>query len=133
MEKKLKTVLLWAIENNKTWKLKSILREQPIVYFLWEDFAEEYMKKRREKKIFLQSLRLTQDIFDTKLHTDYKWYFKEVRHVSVWSDILNCDGVFLWDNKVAIFNIKDERYELYDDSKIYKKYIEIFEKYWNND
>jgi hypothetical protein len=39
------------------------------------------MQKRVEKNIKLQSLRLTEKNYDTKKHSNYSGYLKEIKHV----------------------------------------------------
>lgn len=74
--------LLWnSIRDNEGKVLRTILKWKPIVYYFWEDFAEAFMQERKQKQVFLQSLRLTPENYDTDEHKDYAWYGKEVQHV----------------------------------------------------
>jgi len=119
-----------AIEDNKAWKLKSMLQWKPIVYYFWEEFSEKYMKLRKEKNVSLKSLRFTLNNFDTDRHKNYRWYLKEVKHVMInW--IIQFDWVFLWDNKVACFDIKNYICYFSEDIKIFEEYRDIFNIYWN--
>jgi len=124
----IKQYLLNSIINNISKELFSILIWKPIVYFYWEDFADKFMKKRVKNNIFLKSLRLNNNIFDIWNHKNYIWYNKVVKHIE--SNAFN-ENIFLYDDKILIFDMEKFELEYIEDKVIFKQYIEKFNNLWN--
>ena len=76
----MKNYLLKIFNFSEDKKLYSILIWKPIIYYFWEDFADSFMKNRVNKNIYLKSLRVTKNNFDTEKHKNYTWYNKEIKH-----------------------------------------------------
>ncbi len=125
----IKKYLLASIQNNKSWKLYSVLIWKPIVYYFWEVFAEDFMNLRVENNIFLRSLRVYSKNFDLEKHKDYYWYNKEIKHIE--SNNFK-QSMFLYDSKILIFDMKSETLEFIDNLEEYNKIFEKFNSIWNS-
>ena len=126
-KEKIKEYLLNSIMKNNSKKLFSILVWKPIVYFYWEKFSEEFMKKRVENNIFLKSLRLKKQNYDIEKHKKYSVYNKEVKHIE--SNIFD-KNIFLYDNKILIIDMEKFELEYIEDKVIYEQYINKFNSLW---
>lgn len=127
-EEKMKETLLSALRDNLSWELRSILAWKPIVYHFWDEFAESYMQERKKRSIFLYSLRLTQENFDTENHKNYTWYLKQAQHVNSNIDLW-FDWIFLWDNIALWFDIENMKITYFDEREV-REYQELFKRYW---
>ena len=86
------------------------------------------MQERKERNIFLYSLRLRQDNFDSDKHKNYAWYLKQAQHISyTWE--LKYDWVFLWDDVAIWFDIENMKTYFLETCEM-KEFREIFEEYW---
>jgi len=128
-QQNLEKLLLEVLENNISKELCSILIGKPIVYYFWEEFSEKFMQLRVEKDIFLKSLRLSKENFDSQKHKNYSWYKKEIKHIE--SNRFN-QNIFLYDGKVLIFDMKNMECEYIDDDRQFKSYLERFNNLWNS-
>ncbi len=125
----IKALLLNILEDNDSKELYSILVWKPIVYYFGDQFAEKFMQMRVEKDIYLKSLRVTEENFDSDKHKDYNWYNKEIKHVS--SYIFN-KSIFLFDKKVLIFDMKNMECEYIENENQFLEYLEKFNNLWNS-
>ena len=91
--------LMESALNNEEKVLRTALSGKPLVYLVDQDFANTYMKKRKEKGIFLKSLRFTEEDVDLPSHKDYRKYNKEAR---ICSDSKIASTLVIWDDKVAV-------------------------------
>jgi len=123
----IKKYLLNIFEKNNSKKLFSILIWKPIVYYFWEKFAEDFMNNRVEKWIFLKSLRLTKENFDTKIHKNYSWYNKEIKHIE--SDIFK-QNTFLYWTEILEFDMEKFELTIINNQNIYNQKLKIFNKLW---
>lgn len=128
-EENMKQALLSALRNNNSWELRSILSWKPIVYHFGEDFAELYMQERKDRNIFLYSLRLTQDNYDSEKHKNYAWYLKQAQYI-LYKWKLDYDWIFLWEDRAVWFDMKNLKTYFLDEVEA-EKYRELFEEYWN--
>jgi len=127
--KHIKKILYEALTDNHAWELRSMLTGKPLVYYFGENFATEYMETRIINKVLLKSLRLTEKSYDTKKHADFDFYMKEVKHVPM--KIKNSwNGVFLWDDNVAIFDLDNLKCEMHTGWKEFEKYDQMFDEIW---
>ena len=126
----MKRVLYSALRENNSWELKSILSWKPIVYHFGEEFAEMYMQERKDRNIFLYSLRLTWENYDTEKHKNYAWYLKEAQH-SLSDEKIEFDWIFLWDDMVVWFHLDKEECHIFEWSREWENFNKLFEKYWN--
>ncbi len=113
--------------QNKGKLLYSALVGRPVVYLAGNEFAEDYMRRRKEAEIFLKSLRFSQERVDLPQHTDYAALFKEARVARSGS----IDKTILtWDDFVAIVDEKSVYGTLIkqkDNARIVQSW---FEKIW---
>jgi len=123
----IKKFLIEDIDKNKSRKMFSILIWKPIVYYLWDEFADEYMNKRVKNGIFLKSLRLTEKSYDKNNHKNYSWYNKEIKHTDSSAFRKN---IFLYDNKVLVFDIDKFEIDITNSKKKFEEYIEKFNTIW---
>jgi hypothetical protein len=118
--------LLRKTLKNKEKMLRTLLTDKPLVYFISEKFADKFMEQRSKKNIFLKSLRLSSKKVDLKKHQDYKKYNKEVK---VFSEKINIDKTLLiWDDYVAIVDVKKKTYELIknqENANVMKKWFDL--------
>lgn len=77
--------------------LRTALSGRPLVYFVGEDFADEYMRLRKEKGVHLKSLRFSSKDVDLERHKAHGKYLKEVRNADIRLDA----SVIIWDDAVA--------------------------------
>lgn len=129
----IKKILLESIYKNDSKQLKSIITSQPLIYYFWEKFAENFMQQRKEKGIFLKSLRLTHKVFDIPAHQDYSWYLKQTQHINAHENF-TFSWVLLYDNTVIICYFDDtlKHCQCSTDTKVYNYYLSIFNTYWIN-
>ena len=128
-EENIKSLLFEFLEENSWRSFRSILTGKPLVYYFWEDFAEKFMQTRVEKKILLQSLRLTEQNFDSKKHKNYVWYLKEIKHIPS-NETIDWGVVFLSEEKVIVFFTDIMKAEVYEDNKTILNYQIFFQTYW---
>ena len=120
--------LLNTLENGS--QMKSILTGKPLVYYFWDDFAEQFMQKRVMKNITLKSLRLTKANFDTEEHKNYSWYLKEVKHIFC-DEEMDGDVIFIYGSTVIIFDTVLMTAEFFEWSDTFDTYVNFFQKYWD--
>lgn len=108
--------------------LYSILIWKPIVYYFWDEFAEDFMKWRVSKNISLKSLRVTKNNFDILKHKNYLWYNKEVKHIE--SDLFS-QNIFLFWLRVFIFDMNKFELVITDDKAKYNYYLNNLNDLWN--
>lgn len=126
----IKELLFDFLDQNSSREFKSILTWKPLVYYFWDEFAENFMQKRVDKNISLKSLRLTLENFDSEKHKDYSGYLKEIKHIHA-DEKLDWDIVFLDSKRVIIFNTRYMSAEEYIWWEFFLKYSEFFDTYWN--
>lgn len=95
----IKKLFTRALNNNEK-LLRTGLSSKPLVYLAGEEFAEDYMCKRRDSEIFLKSLRFSSNEIDLPKHRNYKSYNKEARIAP--KEISMKSSIILWDDFVAV-------------------------------
>ncbi len=126
----IKKILHDFLDENISGEFKSILTWKPLVYYFWDEFADDFMKKRVDKNISLKSLRLTLNNFDTEKHKDYSGYLKEIKHINT-AEKLDWDVIFIDSTQVIIFDTQEMSAEVHIWWEIFLKYSELFDSYWN--
>ncbi len=125
----IRKMFLSAIENNKSWLIKTALSWKPLVYWLWEWFADEYMELRKRKQIFLKSLRFSTDNVDILKHNNYSYYNKEVRVDPFWIKITK--SIIIWEENVAIIDTNNWTWRILKYENHTKEINEWFDTIWN--
>lgn len=126
-QKNIGKLLLDSLESNHSKELYSVLIWKPIVYYFGDEFAEKFMQLRVEQDIYLKSLRITEENFDTQKHKNYSWYKKEIKHVE--SNIFT-KSMFLYDNKVIIFDMDNMKCEYIESEEIFNQHLAKFNQLW---
>lgn len=126
----IKKLLYNFLDENISGECKSILSGKPLVYYFWDDFAENFMQTRVDNNISLKSLRLTLENFDSEKHKDYSGYLKEIKHINI-DEKFDWGIVFLDSSRVIIFDTQEMSAEVYNWWELFLKYSDLFDTYWN--
>ena len=118
-----------TLQNNEK-ILRTVLSGRPLVYLAGEEFSERYMAERSKAKIFLKSLRLSSDDLDLPQHQDYVKHNKEVRIAP--KDVKFDDSLIIWDNFVAIVDVKNISSVLIKNKKNASVMKKWFDYVWTN-
>lgn len=104
------------ILESKEKVLRTVLKDRPVIYELGEEYAEEFMRKRKKNGIFVKSMRL----YDSE---NSKSEDKETKHVDIKLDF----SLLIWDDCVAIV---DDGCTLIRDQKNADAMKVWFDKVW---
>lgn len=115
--------------DNKNKILYVALSDKPLVYLAGDDFADDFMNKRKTLGIFLKSLRFTQENVDSSKHKKYSFYNKEVRVTS--KEMFLDDSILIWDDKVAFVNVDKIQGIIITDKKYSDEMKKWFELIWD--
>lgn len=109
-------------------KFYTLLQDKPLIYFLEEKYAEDYMNERVKKAISLKSLRFKRQKITEEKEKEYKKLKKQVRNAP--KNISISESVIIFDDKVASFNIDNMQGVIIIDKMHAESSKSFFEYLW---
>ncbi|MFP4402329.1 MAG: hypothetical protein ACLFPL_03780 [Candidatus Nanoarchaeia archaeon] len=126
--KDLKVLFEKTLTNNEK-MMRTALSHKPLIYLVGQDYADEYMNKRREQQILLKSLRFYSQNNDKAKHKKYDFYLKEVKQSPKQATIDY--SLIIWDDTVAIIDTNSLSGTIIKDTKYSKTMKQWFDIIWD--